>query len=60
MNTVAYNNFSANSLDMIDIVLQVVCLSRAEWILLMYVLGEWCIVLEKESTDLKTICLNVL
>ncbi len=32
--------FSANSLDMIDIVVQVVCLLRAEWIGLMYVLGE--------------------
>ncbi len=49
---VAYNNVS---LDMIDIVVQVVCLLRAEWILLMYILGEWCIVSEKESTTLKTI-----
>ncbi len=44
---VVYNNVSSNSLDMIDIVVQVVCLLRAEWILLMYVLGEWCIVSEK-------------
>ncbi len=30
--------FLANSLDMIDIVMQVVCLLRAEWIVLMYML----------------------
>ncbi len=32
--------FSTNSLGMIDIVVQVVCLLRAEWILLTYVLGR--------------------
>ncbi len=47
--------FSANCLDMIDIVMQVVSLLRAEWILLLYVLGEWYIVSEKESTTLKII-----
>ncbi len=47
--------FSTNSLDMIDIVVQVVCLLRAEWLLLMYMLGEWYIVSDKESTYLKTI-----
>ncbi len=47
--------FSTNSLDMIDIVVQVICLLRAQWILIMYVLGEWCIVSEEESTTLKTI-----
>ncbi len=47
--------FSANSLDMLDSVVQVVCLLRAECIPLMYVLGEWCIVSGKESTTLKTI-----
>ncbi len=36
--------FFANSLDMIDIVVQEVCLLRAEWIVLMYVLDEWCTV----------------
>ncbi len=46
--------------DMIDIVVQVVCLLRAEWILLMCALGEWCIVSEKVSTTLKIIRLNVL
>ncbi len=45
---------------MIDIVAQVVCLLRAEWILLEYMLGKWYIVSEKESTTLKTIWLNVL
>ncbi len=52
---VAYNNVFANSLDIIEILVQVVCLLRAEWILLMYMLTEWCIVSEKESTTLKTI-----
>ncbi len=45
--------FSANSWDMIDIVVQVVCLLRAKWIVLMYVLEEWCTVSEKESATLK-------
>ncbi len=46
--------FFTNSLDMIDIVVQVVCLLRAEWIVLMYMLEEWCTVSKKESTTLKT------
>ncbi len=37
---IAYNNVFRNSLDMIDIVVQVVYLLRAEWIVLMYVLEE--------------------
>ncbi len=52
--------FFANYLDMIDIVVQMVCLLRAEWVVLIYVLEEWCTVWEKESTTLKTIWLNVL
>ncbi len=32
--------FSENYLDMIDIVVQVLCLLSEEWLLLMYMLGE--------------------
>ncbi len=54
---VVYNNCFSQIpwIYMIDIVVQVVCLLRAEWIVLMYVLEEWCTVSEKESTTLKTI-----
>ncbi len=45
--------FFTNSLDMIDIIVHVVCLLRAKWIVLMYVLEEWCTVSEKESATLK-------
>ncbi len=60
---VAYNTFLlTNCLDMIAVAIEVqeACLLTAEWIVLMYVLEEWCTVSEKESTTLKTIRLNVL
>ncbi len=52
--------FSTNFLDMIDSIVHVVCLLRAEWILLMYMLEAWFVVSKKESTTLKTIRVNVL